>query len=147
MHPPSGFTGRRRAVARIEAESGAFDAFENFIASLRFVAAIEWLPARVAGTEILDNLLTHGEVGPLGVLVMARARPRYLTLAFFFEAHEAFAAFAARADAAAKAGPRYDEKTGRWRGLGLAMCGNLASAVTYRPGAEMDRVFLRFDRD
>jgi len=140
--PPSG--AALRARCRIRSGLEAFDVYDGFIRSLHFLTEREACALIVAGDEVLDNLRTHGEIGREGVIVLVRKRPVGLTLAFFVESHQAFAAFAESLEREGVAPPRFDALEGRWRGLGLSMCRNLARSLCYRPGAFIDRIFLRF---
>ncbi|MBN2875108.1 MAG: hypothetical protein JXM71_08430 [Spirochaetales bacterium] len=139
----------RGQSSRIHLErcSGAavFELYDRSVRALPFLSGNEASTLIVAGDEILDNLLTHGEIGPGGVCVVVRKRTSALSLAFFVESHEQFAAFAERASREPRLPPRFDEREGRWRGLGLTMCANLAvQGISYRPGTLVDRIFLRF---
>lgn len=134
----------RKARCLIQPGPAAFEGFDGFVRGLGFLSPRERDSIIVAGDEVLDNLLTHGEIGPAGVVALVRKRAGGVTLAFLAQSHESFAAFAARGGPGATEAPRFDEREGRWRGLGLTMCRNLASAVAYRPGERLDRVFLTF---
>ncbi len=135
-----------RAKARLKVLPGpsAFESYDGFIRSLPFLTKKEVSKLIVAGDEIIDNLLTHGEIGAGGMTTLVNKRPAYLTLAFFVESHYQFAAFATWLASKGMSGAHFDSVEGRWRGLGLTMCGNLASTVRYRPGEKLDRVFLTF---
>ncbi len=98
----------------------------------------------VTGNEIMDNLLTHSEVGQAGITVLVRKRVSGLTLAFFVESHTEFAEFSSSLDPEEPLHPRFDQKERRWRGLGMTMCRNIATTVRYRPGSSVDRVILTF---
>jgi len=136
----------RRAVARLGARPGpeAFGAYDEFIRSLGFITGGEACALIVAGDEIMDNLLTHGEISGAGVTVLVRKRASGLTLAFFVDSHREFAEFSSFLDQGETSGPRFDAKARRWRGLGLTMCRNIDSKVAYRPGSRVDRVILTF---
>ncbi len=135
-----------RSKARLKVLPGptAFESYDGFIRSLPFLSKREVSKLIVVGDEIIDNLLTHGEIGPGGMMAVVNKRPAYLTLAFFVESHREFASFAAWLASKGMSGAHFDSVEGRWRGLGLTMCGNLASTVRYRPGEQLDRVFLTF---
>ncbi len=122
----------------------AFDSFDGFIRSLPFLSGEEACALIVSGDEIIDNLLTHGEVGASGVTVLVRKRAGGLTLGFFVQSHPEFAAFAACLEDEPPSGPRFDEGQRRWHGIGLTMCRNIASSICYRPGSGLDRVLLTF---
>ncbi|GAB1456043.1 MAG: hypothetical protein RBT62_04255 [Spirochaetia bacterium] len=138
-----------KARCRLGAKPGpeVFDAYDTFIRSIPFLSSRQSSALIVAGDEILDNLLTHGEIGTQGVVVLVRRRPRTLTLGFFVEAHREFTEFAAYIERCLHYEPRFDSVSRRWRGLGLSMCRNIAASIHYRPGHLVDRIFLTFDRD
>ncbi|MBU0928996.1 MAG: hypothetical protein KKA67_14700 [Spirochaetes bacterium] len=141
---PIALAPRSKAVARIASGPGTFDEYDGFVRSLPFVTRREACALVVAGDEIVDNLLTHGEIGAAGVLVLVRKRRSGLTLAFFVDSHEEFSSFSSGLDRGDPTAARFDEREGRWHGLGLTMCRNIASRVRYRPGLRVDRVFLEF---
>jgi len=135
-----------RAKARLKVLPGlaAFDSYDGFVRSLPFLGDGEVCRLIVVGDEIMDNLLTHGEIGSGGVTAYVRKRATYLTLAFFVESHRQFAAFASCMASRQMPSAHFDSEAGRWHGLGLTMCGNLATTVHYRPGEKVDRIFLTF---
>jgi hypothetical protein len=139
----------RRAKAKLCIKPGpdAFDRYDAFIRSLAFLSSAETCVLIVAGNEIMDNLLTHGETGSAGVMAWVRKRASGLTLVLIVEAHERFARFAATQESEPGIEPRFDERDRRWHGLGLKMCRNLAAKVSYRPGLIHDRVILTFTTD
>ena len=134
------------AKARLKLAPGpaAFDSFDGFIRSLPFLSGPEACALIVTGDEILDNLLTHGEVGASGVNILVRKRAAGLTLGFFVQSHPEFAAFSSCLEAEHPLGPYFDEGERRWHGIGLSMCRNIASSICYRPGSLFDRVLLTF---
>ena len=121
-----------------------FDEYDGFIRSLGFLEGREPAMLIVAGDEVLDNLITHGEISAAGVCVLVRKRRSGLTLGFFVDSHREFAEFAMSADDRGGSRPRFDQRERRWHGLGLSMCRNIATSVRYRPGDLVDRVFLGF---
>jgi hypothetical protein len=118
--------------------------FEAFVRSLAFLTEREKMPLLVAGDEVVDNLLNHGEVGRQGIRAVVRKRANGISLGIFVQSHKRFAQFAACLDEDPPSGPRYNPQLRRWHGLGLTMCRNLARSVHYRAGERMDRVFLEF---
>lgn len=123
----------------------AFDEYDSFVRSLGFLSGKEACTLIVAGDEILDNLLTHGEIGPAGVVVLVRKRRSGLTLGFFVESHPNFAAFAETIDNQPAPPPRYNPDQRRWRGLGLTMCRTIAPSIQHRPGLLVDRIIMTID--
>ncbi|HPE35801.1 MAG TPA: hypothetical protein PK625_01525, partial [Spirochaetales bacterium] len=116
--------------------------YEDFIRTVRFLSEREKNVVIVAGEEVVDNLLTHGEVGRHGIKVTVRKRASGITLALYVQSHRIFARFSACLDLSPPPGPRYNSELKRWHGLGLTMSRNLARSVCYRPGEQMDRVYL-----
>lgn len=100
----------------------------------------------IAASELLDNLITHGEIGFLGVIITLRKQQHSIVCGIYVESHHTFAQFAKRMEAckdnpdAHK--PWYDSREHRWHGLGLRMCENLADRVRYRAGEKFDRIFF-----
>jgi hypothetical protein len=135
---------RARAVLCIQPGPDAFDRYDAFVRSLAFLTPPEACALIVSGDEIIDNLLTHGETGPAGLMAWVRMRCSGLTLVLLVESHAGFARFAAMLERKPGIEPRFDESDRRWHGLGLKMCRNLASQVSYRPGRKYDRVILSF---
>ncbi len=142
-------TASTKATCRLGSKPGpeVFDAYDTFIRSVQFLTSKQISTLIVAGDEILDNLLTHGEIGVQGLVVLVRKRHSTLTLGFFVESHREFTDFAAWLERSLHYEPRFDTVLRRWRGLGLSMCRNIASSIHYRPGRQVDRVFLTFNRD
>lgn len=142
-------TGRRdrRAEGTVVLEAGLSSilAFEDFVDALAFLSPGERNRLKLAGGEILDNIVKHAS--PLDFdRIRARASRRGSTilLGFYFRA-PGFAAFVGESGpGSAFAEPLFDPARRRWRGIGLLMCRNLASRVAFRPGESMDRIFLEF---
>jgi len=135
---------RARSTIGVQPGPDAFDVLDGFIRSIAYLSETERLALIVTGNEIMDNLLTHSEIGKAGVTVLVRKRASGLTLAFFVESHVEFADFSSLVDQGEPLRPRFDQKERRWRGLGLTMCRNIATTVRYRPGLVVDRVILTF---
>jgi len=138
-------SSRTRARTEVRPGTDAFDAYDGFIRSIGFLTDAQACALIVAGDEIMDNLLTHGEIGQAGVTVLVRKRASGLTLGFFVDSHREFADFASCLETREPSRPRFDQRERRWHGLGLTMCRNIASSVRYRPGLLVDRVILTFD--
>lgn len=144
-HEPTAAERPGRSRVRLYPCAAIFDEYDGFIRSLGFLRGRESAMLIVAGDEVLDNLITHGEISAAGVCVLVRRRRSGLSLAFFVDNHREFEEFARSVGDHAGARPRFDQREGRWHGLGLTMCRNIASSVSYRPGDLVDRVFLSFD--
>jgi len=119
--------------------------FEKFVHGAGFLSAREKNILLIAGNEVCDNLITHGEVGFRGITCCIRKQKSIVILSFYVESHEIFRQFAARFRSSPTREPRFDEKEKRWHGLGLTMCSNLAKKIRYRSGTKIDRVYLEFD--
>jgi hypothetical protein len=137
---------RKRAVSLAAKPPSILD-FEDFIEGLDFLAELERDRLKIAGGEILDNVIKHGSpVFRRRIDARATLHGDAILLAFYFRS-PGFAAFAHGAVARAGAAkPFFDPTLRRWRGIGLVMCRNLASKLRFRPGETVDRIFLEFDR-
>jgi anti-sigma regulatory factor (Ser/Thr protein kinase) len=138
---------RRRAEATVELEAipSSILAFEAFVEDFAFLAPRERDRLKTAGGEILDNIVKHSSpVDRRRIVARVRRGGDYTLLGFFFRARS-FAAFAAGDAITAAPEPLFDPAHRRWRGIGLAMCRNLARSVCFRPGEKMDRIFLEFE--
>ncbi len=144
METPASRKGQQKARIKIPNSPEAVMRFEAFVRSLGFLSEREKMLLLIAGDEVVDNLLNHGEVGRQGIRAAARKRLSGITLGIFVQSHKRFAEFAACLDEDPPSGPRYNPSLRRWHGLGLTMCRNLARTVHYRAGERMDRVFLEF---
>ena len=47
----------------------------------------------ITASELIDNLITHGEIGVLGVIVTLRIEKHRITCGIYVETHNAFAEF------------------------------------------------------
>ncbi len=142
VRAPEGKAGHGSAARLVleEAPASVF-AFEDFIDALDFLSHRERDRLKLAGEEILDNLLCHS--APLeggGIAVRAARRPDCIALSFFFRS-PGFALFASNGGAPL---PIFDPLHRRWRGIGMVMCKNLARSISFRPGSLVDRIFMLF---
>ncbi len=143
--------GRHGSEGRIilEVKPGSVLAFEDFVDGLPFLSTRDRDRIKLAGDEILDNILRHASPDNrhgIHVRVVRRAGSSgtgSTILAFHFRA-PLFAAFAA---SYGDFEPLFDPAHRRWRGLGLVMCHNLARKVSFRSGEMVDRIFLEFDNE
>lgn len=115
-----------------------------------FLSPQEYNKLVIAASEVLDNLITHGEIGTLGVIVTIRRQERSIICGIYVEAHDIFAKFAGYMESCKDDPethkPWYDAGERRWHGLGLRMCENLADRVRYRSGKKLDRIYLEIFR-
>jgi len=135
---------RHKRVLTIEALPESIFAYEEFVDGLDFLKRRERFRLKLAGGEILDNLVRHA--APMErdlVTIMAVGREKGIYLYFFFRS-PCFPAFAA---GCGDPEPFFDPSHGRWRGIGMVMCRNLSSALVMRSGSRVDRIILRFDHD
>jgi anti-sigma regulatory factor (Ser/Thr protein kinase) len=142
--PPLLRPGRREGTVSLRAEPAAVLDLEDFVDGLDFLSTRERYRLKLAGDEILDNLVHHASPLAGGIIVVRAARRRDgVMLAFFFRS-ELFAPFAERGD---EPEPLFDPERRRWRGIGLRMCHNLCADIRMRSGKEIDRIFLRFAQE
>ena len=135
-------------LSRVRKHSSAFPStalavplFEDWLERSEFPDAGLRDRVKLAGEEILDNLIRHSRLSPDSkIRVLLRVLGRDVTLSFFFRS-SAFREFAWSGGA-----PRavYDSKERRWRGLGLFMIDSLAENVRYRAGVIKDRIDASF---
>lgn len=132
---------RETTVSLVASPTAVLD-FEAFADGLDFLGGRERGRVKLAGEEILDNLIHHAS--PLGegrITIRAARRKSGIVLAFFFRSP----AFGCFAEDCGDAEPLFDPEHHRWRGIGLRMCNNLSRSITMRPGTVLDRIFLSFD--
>ncbi|HTX71206.1 MAG TPA: hypothetical protein VMC79_00135 [Rectinemataceae bacterium] len=132
---------RGEATLFLDASPTSVLALEDFVDALEFLSRRERDRLKLAGDEILDNLIRHS--APLqgaGIAVRAARRGDRIFLGFFFRS-PGFASFAARC---ADPLPLFDPTNRRWRGIGMVMCRNLAESISLRPGSLVDRIFMVF---
>jgi hypothetical protein len=115
--------------------------FERFVDSLTFVEPRTRMRIKLAGEEILDNIIRHAPpIDGKGVAIRVTRRRDSTFLGFYFHS-SSFATFAARCQDFI---PLFDPAHRRWRGIGLIMCRNLAGRIILRPGTMVDRIFMFF---
>lgn len=138
--------GRHAPVAdkRLTKGHEAVSGLETFIAGLGFLSPAERCALVIAGGEVVDNLISHGEVGSAGITVRVRKEPDGILMFVLVESHQSFSDFAKAVQSGQVPGPRYNTELKRWHGLGLTMCRNLATRIHYRAGELTDRVILEF---
>jgi len=138
---------RRReeeATIRLAAVPESVSAFESFADGLAFLSPRERARLKLAGDEILDNIIRHSS--PLErrrIAVRAARRGGRPHLLFFFRSSPG-TAFADFAQGFPGSAPLFDPARRRWRGMGLLMCRNLSQALSVRHGSMMDRIILAF---
>ncbi len=140
---------RRRAEAttRLAPVPEAIPAFESFADGLSFLSARERSRLKLAGGEVLDNIIRHSSpMERRRISVRAARRGAKPFLLFFFRSSPG-TAFADFAQGFPSSEPLFDPARRRWRGMGLLMCRNLAQAISVRHGSRMDRIALAFAPD
>jgi hypothetical protein len=142
---------KAESTVSLEAKTAAVMDFEDFVDALGFLTGHERDRLKLAGGEILDNIVKHASPvecpsrgGAGRIAVRAARRAGSPVLAFYFRS-PSFSAFAASSASELATKPLFDPAHRRWRGIGLVMCRNLARRVVFRPGESMDRIFLEFD--
>jgi anti-sigma regulatory factor (Ser/Thr protein kinase) len=135
-------SSRFERTLALEASPASILEFEDFVDALDFLSPGERDRLKLAGGEILDNIVKHAPpMKSSEVRSRASRSGGTILLAFYFRS-PGFADFAA---GYIESEPLYDPAHRRWRGIGLVMCRNLAKRVVFRPGECMDRIFLEFD--
>lgn len=137
------------ATAVLEAKTASILDFEAFVDSLSFLTGGERDRLKLAGGEIFDNIVKHASPVAGGHLIARAARRSEsgsVLLGFYFSSKN-FGPIAAESAQEVEAKPIFDPAHRRWRGIGLVMCRNLARCVSFRPGEDMDRIYLEFDAE
>jgi len=135
---------RREATISLEATPRALLEYEAFADGLPFLVLGERNRLKLAGEEILDNLIHHASPIEGDLIAIRAARRRSgIVLGFYFRS-PAFACFVGDSSCPE---PLFDAAHRRWRGIGLRMCNNLCRRIALRPGTTVDRIFLAFDPD
>lgn len=138
------FSPRRRiaeATAFLAAGREGVFAFEAFTEALLFLDRRERARLKLAGGEIIDNLIRHAAPLDRGIVaIRAARRGASVYLCFFFKSPT----FAAYADRCVDHEPVYDRSARRWHGMGLRMCRNLSTSLHLRAGSRCDRIIIRF---
>jgi hypothetical protein len=135
------------ATVVLEAKTVSILDYESFVDNLLFLTERDRCRLKLAGGEIIDNIVTHAAPVRGGRLIARaahRAGSRYILLGFYFSS-PSFDSIAVEAVNTDSAKPVFDSTHRRWRGIGMAMCRNLARRVSFRPGETMDRIYLEFD--
>jgi anti-sigma regulatory factor (Ser/Thr protein kinase) len=132
----------------LEATPASILEFEDFVDSLDILSPKDRNRLKLAGGEILDNIVKHAT--PLesrGIEARASRSGGSILLAFYFRS-PSFAVFAGEDGPwSVYPEPLFDPAHRRWRGMGLLMCRNLAKRLVFRPGESMDRIFLEFEAE
>jgi anti-sigma regulatory factor (Ser/Thr protein kinase) len=136
---------KAESTAFLEARTSSVMDFEEFVDGLDFLSGGERDRLKLAGSEILDNIVKHASPVEGGKIVARAARRGDVPFLGFYFRSSGFAAFAASSASELATKPLFDPAHRRWRGLGLVMCRNLACRVVFRPGEVVDRIFLEFD--
>ena len=139
MHTKS--RARRRQIT-LPDDPSAVPRFEDWLDTVVFRDSRLKNQVKLAGEELLDNLIRHAQPFE-GGRVRAALRLREngsASLTFSFRS-EKFRAFA-QGGGSPRVG--YNIEDGRWRGLGLVMIGFLARRVRYLAGSRGDRVVAEF---
>ncbi|HOC29377.1 MAG TPA: hypothetical protein PKH40_06840 [Treponemataceae bacterium] len=105
---------------------------EDFIAGTSFLETTECNKALLISTEIFENIIMHSAgFRFLRVYVdIGISRNDFITLVFRYRTRN----FRNIIRADGHTMPHYDHFSKRYRGLGLRMCRNLSSSITYKMG-------------
>jgi anti-sigma regulatory factor (Ser/Thr protein kinase) len=135
------------ATVVLEAKTASILDYESFVDNLLFLTERDRCRLKLAGGEVFDNIVKHAAPLCDGRLIARAARrsgSASILLGFYFSS-KSFDSVAAEAAGTDGAKPVFDPAHRRWRGMGMAMCRNLARRVSFRPGETMDRIYLEFD--
>lgn len=122
-------------------------AFERFVQDIPFLSHKERARVKLAGDEIIDNIMRHSPPLDNKPIITRIARRGGAVFLFFFFKASTPTAFADFASGYRDAVPLFDPDRRRWRGMGLRMCRNLAQKLSVKHGSLMDRIILSFPRE
>lgn len=135
---------KKEATTRLPPVPESVPAFEDFADGLLFLSPRERARIKLAGDEILDNIIRHSSPLERRRIAIRAARRGGNPYLFFFFRSSPGTAFADFAQGYPDHEPLFDPTRRRWRGMGLRMCRNLAKSVAARHGSAMDRIILAF---
>ncbi len=130
-----------RRKASFPGDASAVPRFEDWLDGAEFADSRLRDRVRLAGLEILDNLIRHArplEGDSIRASISLRGAGARLVFSFRSERFRSFA----RGGKNPRVG--YDIEDGRWRGLGLVMVAFLTLHVRYVSDARSDRVEAEF---
>lgn len=114
---------------------------DGFVRGLPFLSVDERDRVLIVASEIFDNIISYSSRLRCRSVAIRISKGRSLRLSFFFKSSN-FSAFAHSEKDSEK---RYfDKEKSRYRGLGLTMCRNLTSSMSFRPGIGTDTVLVTF---
>jgi hypothetical protein len=129
---------KKHCHVRLAPDFANLSVLEEFVFSCPFLEGGERNRAVLLATEYFDNIVAHSRsisTGDVSVAVDKSARTsivlRYRTCNF---------SEMVRANRTTK--PHFDLASGRYRGLGLLMCRNLASSIHYKKGLLKSSVII-----
>ncbi len=132
--------------AVLPADPEAVPAFEDWLDTIPPTRPSLGNRIRLAGGEILDNIVRHSR--PAGGLIRVRLRASgdsaRLSFSFRSESFRDFVRNGPDARNGSIARTAYDPGSRRWRGLGLVMIARLTDDVRYRSGWPKDRIVAEF---
>ena len=124
-----------RARIRLAPDLANLIPLENFIWRCGFLDATERDHCILIATEYFDNIARYSErvfatlpASPVEISIGKKGDEVSIMLRY---GTRNFSDMIRAVDTTA---PHYDRAEGRYRGLGLRMCGNLASSITYKKG-------------
>ncbi len=133
---------RNIQTIRLAPEYSNIPVLESFIDNCRFLAPSARNRLTLIATEIFDNVVTHNRFPlrlPVSIAVCGdesiRMRISYATLNFFEMVR-----------ANRTTSPHFDRESGRYRGIGLRMCRNLAKSLRFRAGLFRGTIEITIER-
>lgn len=118
---------------RLTPDYANLNVLESFIAGCDFFTPAEINRAMLISTEYFDNIVEHSRSlgnGDVHIVLAKNTETGHSSIRFRYSTRNFFQMIRG----AHTARPHYDSSAGRYRGLGLRMCRNLASDIRYRQG-------------
>ncbi len=136
---------RRPCRARVAPDFANLERLERFVLDCPLLEGGERNRALLVVTEFFDNIVMHGRCPPGSLVSVRISRGRGGKAANGGSVRILIAyrspTFARMVASHETARPYFDGESRRYRGLGLLMCRNLTSDVSYRKG--LFKVFIR----
>jgi hypothetical protein len=138
-------SGRSAAVI-IRTSYASLPRLERFVDAYPGLSGATAARAKLVACELFDNLVAHGSgvLPPFAAVTLSSVHG--LTLTFRFRSSNLPTLRRALGEARSGSGgkPRFDAAAGLYRGFGLKMCVELASAIEVRRGLFWHRVSVVF---
>ncbi len=136
----------RSAAVLLRTSYASLPRLERFVDGYSGFSGEALARTKLVACELFDNLIAHGRgvMPPFAVVTLSAVPGPVLTLRYRASNLQAFHRALEDARSGAGGRPRFDEAASLYRGFGLKMCVELASAIEVRRGLFWHRVSVVF---